>query len=111
MATQNASHVDPHTDAHHMIEFSTYIKVFVTLLILTVITVAASRFDFGEWNTVIAFAIATVKAFLVLAYFMHLKYDNKLNRAAILCALFFLIVLFFFVRMDDLTRVIQHSAL
>lgn len=111
MEAQNPSHVDPHTDAHHVIEFSTYIKIFVTLLFLTFVTVGASRFDFGEWNTVIAFAIATVKAFLVLAYFMHLKYDNKLNRAAILCAVFFLIVLFFFVRMDDLTRVIQHSAL
>ena len=107
----NAIPPDSHGDAHHVIEFSTYIKVFSALLVLTVITVGASRFDFGEGNTIIAFAIATVKAFLVLAYFMHLKYDNKLNRAAIACAVFFLIVLYFFVRMDDVTRVLQHSIL
>ena len=107
----HGNHEDTHHDPHHVIEFSTYIRIFVALLVLTVITVAASRFDFGEWNTVIAFAIATVKAFLVLAYFMHLKYDNMLNRVAVVCAVFFLIVLYFFCLIDDLTRVIQHSVL
>ncbi len=109
--SHNPAQAGQHSEAHHTIEFSTYINIFITLLVLTVITVAASRFDFGEWNTIIAFAIATVKAFLVLAYFMHLKYDNMLNRAAILCAVFFLVVLFFFCKIDDLTRVIQHSVL
>ncbi len=110
-ASHAGNHTAAHSEAHHVIEFSTYIRIFVILLILTVVTVVASRFDFGEWNTIIAFAIATLKAFLVLAYFMHLKYDDMLNRAAILLAVFFLLVLFFFCKIDDLTRVIQHSVL
>ena len=109
--SHNPAQAGQQSEAHHTIEFSTYINIFITLLVLTVVTVAASRFDFGEWNTVIAFAIATVKAFLVLAYFMHLKYDNMLNRVSILCAVFFLVVLYFFCKIDDLTRVIQHSVL
>ena len=71
------------TEEHHIIPFDTYIKVFATLIGFTFLTVVASRFDFGELNTIIAFLIATIKAVLVLAFFMHLKYDNLLNRVII----------------------------
>jgi cytochrome c oxidase subunit 4 len=96
---------------HHVIPFKTYIQVFAALIGLTIVTVSASRIDFGAWNTVIAFAIASIKAVLVLGYFMHLKYDNMLNRAIIASAVFFLIVLYFFCALDEGTRVIQRSTL
>jgi cytochrome c oxidase subunit 4 len=100
-----------HDTAHHVIPLQVYVKVFATLICLTVITVLASKFDFGAWNTVIAFGIATVKAVLVASIFMHLKYDNMMNRVIILSAVFFLIVLYFFCSIDELTRVIQRSTL
>ena len=103
---------DPHDESfHHIIPFRTYLNVFLALIGMTVVTVLASRFDFGTWNTIIAFAIATVKATLVLGYFMHLKYDNMMNRVIIGSAAFFLIVLYFFCSVDEATRVIQHSTL
>lgn len=98
-------------DSHHIIPLKTYLQVFAALIFLTFITVTASRFDFGEWNTIIAFLIATIKAVLVLAIFMHLKYDNMMNRVIIASAAFFLLVLYFFVLIDDLTRVFQGSVL
>jgi cytochrome c oxidase subunit 4 len=118
MAQQN-DHVTPgktgaHSDSedhHHVIEFGTYIRVFTILIGLTFLTVLASRFDFGEGNTIIAFAIATVKALLVLSYFMHLKYDTMLNRFAMVSAVFFLIVLYCFCRLDFVTRIIHNSVL
>lgn len=94
---------------NHVIPFDTYIKVFSTLIVLTVITVAASRVDFGAWNTIIAFAIATVKALLVLAYFMHLKYDDAINRACVISGVFFLLLLYFFCQIDEVTRIIHQS--
>lgn len=96
---------------HHIIPLTTYLKVFAALIGLTALTVIASRFNFGEWNTVIAFAIATVKAMLVLAIFMHLKYDNMMNRVIIASAAFFLLVLYMFVLVDDMTRIFQSSPL
>ena len=96
---------------HHIIPLSTYLKVFAILIALTVVTVAASRIDFGAMNAVIAFAIASVKAGLVLAYFMHLKYDNMMNRVIIASGVFFLLVLYMFVTIDDITRVFVGSAL
>lgn len=92
------------SDGKH-IALKTYFQVISILLVLTVITVAASRVDFGAMNTVIAMAIASVKAGFVLAIFMHLKYDDRLYTVAFGTAIFFLIVLYFFSWVDIYTRV------
>ncbi len=102
---------DHGSGSHHIVPFATYIKVFSTLIFLTFITVLASRFDFGTFNSIVAFAIATVKAVLVASIFMHLKYDDKMNRIIIGCAFLFLLVLWFFCILDEMTRVVQHSTL
>jgi cytochrome c oxidase subunit 4 len=100
-----------HDTSHHIIPIDTYLKVFGTLIVLTVITVLAARVDFGALNAVVAFAIATVKAVLVAAIFMHLKYDDKMNRVIIVSSVFFLIVLWFFAILDEATRVVTRSTL
>ncbi len=91
---------------HHMIPLKIYIQVLVLLLVLTAITVAAAQVNFGPWNTVIAMAIASIKAGFVLAFFMHLKYDDKLYRVCFGTAIFFLIVLYAFSKLDIVTRIV-----
>lgn len=93
------------------IPLKVYFNVLGALLILTIITVAASRVDFGHMNTVIALVIASIKATLVLGYFMHLKYDDKLYWVIFGISVFFLILLYFFSELDILTRVIQQNVL
>ena len=85
MATHSHSHAEGHGNA-----VRTYSAVLGALLVLTVITVAASRFDFGSLNVTIALAIATVKASLVALYFMHLRYDKPMNAIIFVISLFFL---------------------
>jgi cytochrome c oxidase subunit 4 len=63
---------------HHIIPIRTYLIVFALLMVLLVITVAVSLFDFGMLNLFVALSIATVKAGLIMAYFMHLRYSSKL---------------------------------
>src|ERR1051325_4758991 len=96
---------------HHIIPLSTYVKVLTVLLVLTVVTVAVSHFDFGAMNTVINLGIASIKASLVLAIFMHLKYDDKLYIVVFLTAIFFLIVMYFFSVLDIFTRVRESNIL
>jgi cytochrome c oxidase subunit 4 len=98
-------------EKHHIIPFNVYLKVLITLLILTALTVVASRFDFGAWNTVIAMLIASVKAGFVLAIFMHLKYDDKLYLVVIGTAVFFVIIFYLFPWVDIATRINQGSIL
>jgi len=53
--------------------------VFVTLLGLTALTITASTWQVGELEIWIALGIAGMKAILVAAYFMHLRYDKPTN--------------------------------
>jgi cytochrome c oxidase subunit 4 len=96
---------------HHIIPFRVYVRVLALLLVLTAITVAAAQVNFGPWNTVIAMAIASIKAGFVLAFFMHLKYDNRLFAVCFGTAVFFVIVLYCFTRLDIGTRIRVDSIL
>lgn len=96
---------------HHIIPFNMYIKVLSALLVLTAITVIAAQFHFGAFNTVIAMAIASVKAGLVLAFFMHLKYDDRMYLVCFATGIFFLVVLYLFCWVDIYTRVFQGNIL
>jgi cytochrome c oxidase subunit 4 len=100
-ATQGSGHGSGGGDHHpHVLPVSTYIAVFVTLLILTVITVAASRVDLGNANLLIALSIATVKALCVSLIFMHLLFDKKFNAIVFASSLIFLAVFIGFTMAD-----------
>jgi len=90
---------------HHLIPIPVYLGVLGILLFGTVITVWVAQFDFGSMNTVIAMLVATIKASFVLLYFMHLRYDNNMNRAIFGSAFFFLLILIAFSATDIYTRI------
>ncbi|OFZ12241.1 MAG: hypothetical protein A2Z20_04285 [Bdellovibrionales bacterium RBG_16_40_8] len=94
---------------HHIVPIKTYFKVFISLLLLTLLTVVVARpvsgFDAGIFNAFIAFAIATLKASLVLAFFMGLKYDKKQNLVIFLAGVFFVIIMFAFCILDIYSRI------
>lgn len=96
---------------HHIIPFKTYVGVFAALIILTVVTVVVAQFHFGEFNTVVAMGVASVKAFLVLAYFMHLKYDDKVYLVGFLISIFFLVLMYFLSLLDMITRITYSNVL
>jgi len=70
---------------------------------MTVVTVWSAQYDFGSFNIVLALIIASFKSSLVLLFFMHLYYDNKINLALILGSVLFL-ALFIGLTMIDVTR-------
>jgi cytochrome c oxidase subunit 4 len=75
-------HDDAHDDAHdhgiaHVATKRTLLTNWAILTVLTIITVSATRFDFGSsGNLAIAMVIAVTKATLVCLFFMHLRYDK-----------------------------------
>jgi len=96
---------------HHIIPFSLLTKVCGALLVLTALTVFAARMHLGVFEGPVAFTIAAVKASLVMAIFMGLKYDEKSNRMIFATGFIFLALLFFFCALDIWTRVGQTSTL
>jgi cytochrome c oxidase subunit IV len=84
---------DPHhDDQHHGLAHTASIKALIgtggALLMLTLITVLATKVDFGSSiNLAIAMLIAVVKATLVVLFFMHLKYDKIFHSVIFIGAL------------------------
>ena len=71
-----------------------YITVFVALMVLTIVTVAVSRFHLPVGLAVtVALIVATVKGSLVACYFMHLISEKKLIYAILVLTVVFFAVL------------------
>ena len=90
---------------HHIIPLKTYFAVFASLLFLTAFTVFSAQFDFGSFNIILALLIASFKSSLVLLFFMHLYYDNKINMAFILASVLCLALFISFTMLDVNKRV------
>ena len=106
-----ASTTDHHDD-HHGISHVASVKVLLgtggTLLFLTLVTVLATKVDFGPAiNLGIAMAIAVVKATLVILFFMHLKYDKIFHTVVFLSAILAAALFVGFTLMD--TGQYQHT--
>jgi cytochrome c oxidase subunit 4 len=92
MASDHA--VDVTTD--HAAEIDKYVRIYITvfvaLMVLTIVTVAVSRFHLPLPVAVsVALLVATIKGSLVACYFMHLISERKLIYAVLgLTVAFFL---------------------
>jgi cytochrome c oxidase subunit 4 len=96
-------HADDGAVHVHISSAQFYVGIFVALVILTILTVKVSYYDFGEANILIAMAIATAKASLVSIFFMHLAHDKKFNALTFVSAFLFLSIFIVFTY-DDLGR-------
>ena len=81
-----------------------YFLIFAALLALTGVTIAVATLDLGPLNTLAALAIAVVKAALVVLYFMHLRWSERLTRVFFAGALGGLVVLITVTLADYLSR-------
>jgi cytochrome c oxidase subunit 4 len=95
----------------HITPASTYMGIFMMLIVLTVLTVVFYVLDLGALATPVAFLIASTKAALVMGYFMHLKNETGLNRLIFGLGFFFVFLLFIFCAADIFTRVKIFSTL
>jgi cytochrome c oxidase subunit 4 len=77
-----------------------YIAIFLALIMLTIATVGQSYVDLGGLNLLFVIVIATMKASLVVSFFMHLAHDNRFNALMFVCGLLFIGV-FFAYTMND----------
>ena len=87
MAGDHAVDIDKHVRI--------YISVFVALMVLTIVTVAVSRFHLPVPIAVtVALIVAIIKGSLVACYFMHLISEKKLIYAVLaLTAAFFIVLM------------------
>ena len=83
---------------HAAPSFKLYVTVWLTLVALTCITVGVSYLDMRSAAITAAVMIASVKAVLVMLYFMHIRYDKPIIAymvvvAAVIYAVFFVLTM------------------
>src|SRR5579862_2649776 len=87
----SAASIDHHDDDHglaHVASIKTLTATGGTLLVLTLVTVLATKIDFGaNINLAIAMVIAVTKATLVILFFMHLRYDRLFHSVVFVSAI------------------------
>lgn len=64
----------------HVISRTTYLVIYAILMVLLVLTWAASLVSLGRLNLLVALLIAGVKTLLIVFYFMHARYSSPLVR-------------------------------
>lgn len=101
-----------HAGEHvHVSPFWPMTIVFVVLLFLTVFTALTAHYIYlgHAGNLVLALIIASTKAALVFAYFMHLRYDKLINTVIVLSCLFGVLLFIGFVLIDAAGRNLPGS--
>lgn len=94
--------------SEHIISSKLYYAIWITLLVLTVVTALVATVDLGPFNTIVALVIATFKALLVVLFFMHVKYTSeKLTKTVIVAAIFWLLLLLALSMADYTTRLLS----
>jgi cytochrome c oxidase subunit 4 len=95
---------EPNEHAHHIVGPGVYVAILFALLIGTALTVWASFLELGFWNPIIALAIATTKATLVVLFFMGVKYSTKLTKLTVFAGIFTFMILISMTLSDYISR-------
>ena len=91
--------------SEHIVSVRIYFVILLVLVAGTALTVWAGFIDFpGPLNVIIALTIASIKATLVVLYFMHLRYSARLVWIIFISALFWMGILFALTFSDYWTR-------
>jgi len=93
-----------HVEHPHVGSKITYFIIFGALILFTGTTVFAAFQDLGMFNAPIALAIATIKAILVVLFFMHVKDSSRLTKITVTAGIFWLCILLGLTMTDFITR-------
>ena len=89
----------------HIVPYRVYVIILIALLILTFSSVGITSIELAEYTVAAALLFAVVKSYLVLTYFMHLKYDKRYIKIMVgfVFAIFLVVIIITF--LDYLYRV------
>jgi cytochrome c oxidase subunit IV len=99
-----ANITNPEHGEHHIVGPKTYILVYISLLVFTGITVAAAFFNMGILNPIVALAIASIKAVIVILFFMHVFFQTKLIKMTVAAGFFTFLILITMTLSDYISR-------
>ena len=81
-----------------------YLIIVLSLFAGTVLTYFAATWEMGIFNPIVALAIACTKAVLVILFFMHVRYSDRLTMITVAAGFFWLMILITLSLSDYLSR-------
>ena len=93
-----------HSSGEVVVTTATYLKIFALLIVLALITTALAFVDLHAFNTILAMAIAVTKAVLVVLFFMHVKYEDRLTLVFAIAGFVWLAIMLILTASDYMTR-------
>ena len=94
LPAQAGGHSGEHAAGGHSQGYGTYFMVWLGLVAFTAVTVTIAGLNLGSVTLITALLIASVKSFLVITYFMHVKSDSIMIKVFIgICILVFVIIM------------------
>jgi cytochrome c oxidase subunit 4 len=82
MSTDTHAHTDAHAEsgehAEHGLSTRGYVNIAIILAVITALEVATYYVDFGPFFLPSLIIMMVAKFVIVVSYFMHLKFDNKI---------------------------------
>ncbi len=88
------------TSKHHIVKYRTYFFVLLALLTFTFLSITITSFELGPLAVVGALLFASLKSFLVLTYFMHLKFDQRIYTVMVSLVVFVFIIVMIITFLD-----------
>ncbi len=96
----DAKHHDEHHGFAHPAPVWQLLAVFFALVLLTILTVYQATLDLGNLELILSLVIATIKATLVILFFMHMIHDKPLNAIIFISSFVFVALFLGFTLMD-----------
>ena len=92
-------------EKHHIVSYRLYAIILLALLALTFASIGITSIELGAYTVAGALLFAIVKSYLVLTYFMHLKYDKPYIRIMVIFVFAIFVVVLVITMLDYLYRV------
>lgn len=67
-------------EKHQVVPYRTYLFILAALVLFTLLSIEVTSIELGGLTVAAALLFASLKSFLVLTYFMHLKFDKPYIR-------------------------------
>ena len=85
-------------EKHHIVPLRVYVIILIALIALTFASIWITSIELGQYTVTAALIFAGIKSFLVLSYFMHLKYDKGYIKAMVgfVFAIFLVVIIITF---------------
>lgn len=92
-------------EKNHIVPLSIYVFILLALVVLTFTSIGITSIELSELTVAGALLIATINIFLILTYFMHLKFDKSYIRVIVGFVLAIFIVVIVITFLDYYLRV------